>query len=278
MQPSRLCHAAKRVDHDVVKPRRLSDCYPPRVLEALERDGVLVRYAWTSGLEQPERLARGLSVLSDDERARAGRFHFERDRNSYVLAHALARTLLSQLTGAEPQGLRFALGEHGRPELDFPALRPRLRFNISHTHGLVACALALEHDVGVDVEHVERRLEIGRVAPSVFSQEERRALAPLEGDALRTRFFQLWTLKEAYIKARGMGLALPLRDITFRLDGRQRPEIALGPALGDMAERWWRPLGTSHMLALALANEPRTVGIGELDPTLPAHTSGTCAP
>jgi len=251
------------------------------VLEALEPDGLLVRYAWTSGLEQPERLARGLRLLSDEERARAGRFHFERDRNSYVLAHALARTLLAQLTGREPQALRFALGEHGRPELDWPASSPRVRFNISHTHGLVACALALEHDVGVDVEHVERRLEIGRVAPSVFSPEERRALDALDGDALRTRFFQLWTLKEAYIKARGMGLALPLREITFHLDERRRPEIALGAALRDTAERWWldvRPLGSGHMLALALAHEPRTVGIGELDPTLEAHSWTTSAP
>jgi len=243
------------------------------VLEALEPDSVLVRYAWTSGLERPERLARGLSYLSEEERARAARFHFERDRNSYVLAHALARTLLAQLTGAEPQALRFALGEHGRPELDWPVKSPRMRFNISHTHGLVACALALEHDVGVDVEHVERRLEIGRIAPSVFSPDERRALALLDDDALRTRFFQLWTLKEAYIKARGMGLALPLREITFHLDGRQRPELALGPALADVAGRWWldvRPLGASHMLALALATVPSNVGICELDPTLEA--------
>jgi 4'-phosphopantetheinyl transferase len=241
------------------------------VLESLERDGVLVRYAWTAGLEQPERLARGLAVLSDDERARATRFHFERDRNSYVLAHALARTLLGRLTGVEPRALRFALGPHGRPELEWPASSPRLRFNISHTHGLVACALALEHDIGVDVEHVERRLEIGRVAPSVFSPDERRALATLEGEALRTRFFQLWTLKEAYIKARGMGLALPLREITFQLDGREQPALALGLALGDSAERWWldvRPLGDCHMLALALASRPRAVAVCEHDPTL----------
>ena len=241
------------------------------MLESLERDGVLVRYAWTSGLAQPERLARGLGFLSDEERARAARFHFERDRDSYVLAHALARTLLGRLTGVEPRALRFALGAHGRPELEWPAQSPRLRFNISHTHGLVACALALEHDVGVDVEHVERRLEIGRVAPSVFSPDERRALASLDGDALRTRFFQLWTLKEAYIKARGMGLALPLREITFQLDERERPALALGAVLDDSAERWWldvRPLGDCHMLALALASRPRSVAVCEHDPTL----------
>jgi 4'-phosphopantetheinyl transferase len=242
------------------------------VSELLERDAVLVRYAWTAGLERPERLARGLGYLSSDERARAARFHFERDRNSYVLAHALARTLLARVTGVEPHALCFAPGEHGRPELDWPTPSPRVRFNISHTHGLVACALALERDVGVDVEHVERRVEIRLLAPTVFSADERSALELLDGEARRKRFFQLWTLKEAYIKARGMGLALPLREITFHLDGRERPELTLGPAIVDgAAARWWldvRPLGEAHMLALALDGSPRSVDVGELDPTM----------
>ena len=237
---------------------------------SLDPRAVHVRYAWSSALAAPERLARGLCLLSEEEQARAARFHFDRDRQSYVLAHALARTLLAQLAGVAPETLRFALGEHGRPELVWPELQPRVRFNISHTHGLVACALALEHDVGVDVEHIERRLEIDRLAPNVFSPGERDALLPLRDDALRTRFFQLWTLKEAYIKARGMGLALPLREITFHLDGRARPELELAPSIGDDAARWWldvRPLGAGHMLALALAAEPQSISISELDPT-----------
>ena len=236
----------------------------------LEPQALLVRYAWTAVLADPERYARALALLDEAERARAARFVFERDRFSYALAHALVRAELARLTGVVPQALRFEAGERGRPELIWPATQPRLRFNLSHTHGLCACAFALERDVGVDVEHADRRVEIDRLAPSVFSEHEITALDQLEQHARRTRFFQLWTLKEAYIKARGMGLALPLREITFQLDGRARPAIALSAAIDDDASRWWfdvRKLGDGHMLAAALAGVPRALDVREHDPT-----------
>lgn len=242
----------------------------PPAASSLDPHSLLVRYAWSEALADAQRMERGLRLLSEDERARAARFHFDRDRRSYVLAHALVRTELARIAAVPPQALRFVAGEHGRPELAWPELQPRVRFNLSHTHGLVACAFALVHDVGVDVEHVERRLEIDRLASSVFSPAERLALAPLRDGALRARFFQLWTAKEAYIKARGMGLALPLREITVNFAVGSRPELELTAAIADDAARWWldvRPLGQGHMLALALAAEPRNVEVCELDPT-----------
>lgn len=239
--------------------------------DGLQGQRLHVRYAWTAVLADPSRYARALALLDDDERARAARFHFERDRFSYALAHALVRSELARLTGAEPQALRFESGERGRPELVWPATEPRLRFNLSHTHGLVACAFALEHDLGVDVEHVDRRVEIDRLAPTVFSRRELDALWRCADEQQRTRFFQLWTLKEAYIKARGMGLALPLREITFLLDdGRARPELALSSVIHDDAARWWldvRALGASHMLSVALAAVPSVLDVREHDPT-----------
>jgi 4'-phosphopantetheinyl transferase len=227
--------------------------------EALSRplwpDELRVFYAFTKLLAEPEQARRCLALISVEESARHQRFRFQEDRDSYLLAHALARSILAGLCGADPLALRFEAGEHGRPELVSPRCEPRLRFNLSHTRGLVACAVALDHDVGVDVEHLDRRVQIDQLAPSVFSDAERAALARLSDDARRVRFFELWTLKEAYIKAVGKGLALRLQSITLELDAGPRPQIAFAPPLDDDPRAWWfdvrQPLD-GYMLAAAL--------------------------
>jgi 4'-phosphopantetheinyl transferase len=219
---------------------------------------LLVRHAFTAQLASDAHRARCRAFLTEDERARELRFAFERDRDAFLVAHALVNTTLSELVGEAPHALSFELGEHGRPELVQPGRTPRVRFNLSHTEGLVACGFALEHDVGVDVEHVDRRVGIAEVAARVFSTDERRELDALTSDAARrSRFFQLWTLKEAYIKAIGKGLAAPLTEITFELaDGVASPRVRFGPGVDDDASRYRigvRPLGTGHVLAWAIA-------------------------
>ena len=232
-----------------------------------------IEYAFTTQLADPDKRARCLGLLSDEERARQQRFRFARDQDSYLLAHALVRRTLSELLGVPPAALAFEAGEHGRPELIAPRRAPRLRFNLSHTEGLVACAFAVEHDVGVDVEHVDRRVEIEQLARSVFSEAERAALFALPtAQAQRVRFFELWTLKEAYIKAVGIGLGLPLQAISLQLDGRPGPTIGFGPELADDPARWFLyvgPLGDGHMLAAALAAAPTATSIVERDPGAP---------
>jgi 4'-phosphopantetheinyl transferase len=221
----------------------------------LQPDEVRVFYAFTEALADPELARRCRAAISAEESAREQRFRFQDDRDSYLLAHALCRTVLAQLCGAEPLALRFEAGEHGRPELISPRCDPRLRFNISHTRGLVACAVALEHDVGVDVERLERRVQIDQLAASVFSDAERAALERLADDARRARFFELWTLKEAYIKAVGKGLALRLSAITLELEAAAPPRIAFAPPVDDDPRAWWlhvRQLAPGYMLAAAL--------------------------
>src|SRR5258706_660501 len=132
---------------------------PPANVVPLEPAEVRVYYAPSASVEDSAEHARCLARLSDEERERHRRFHFERDRHSYLAAHALTRSVLGELVACAPEQLRFAAGPHGRPELCEPEPEPRLRFNLSHTHGMVACGVALEHDIGVDVEYVERRLE-----------------------------------------------------------------------------------------------------------------------
>jgi 4'-phosphopantetheinyl transferase len=221
----------------------------------LETDEVRVFYAFTESLADPEHARRCREAISPDESARQQRFRFQEDRDSYLLAHAVCRSVLAQLCQVEALALRFEAGEHGRPELIFPRCDPRLRFNISHTRGLVACAVALGHDVGVDVERLDRRVQIDQLAQSVFSDAERAALARLPDHAQRARFFELWTLKEAYIKAVGKGLALRLQSITLELDAGAAPRIAFTPPVDDDPSAWWldvREPAPGYRLAAAL--------------------------
>lgn len=201
------------------------------------------------------------SVLDDGERARAARFHFERDRLAYIAAHALLRHQLSTAGGRDPAAWRFAAGEHGKPHLVDPPTGRDLRFNITHTKGRVASALAEGVTVGVDVEALDRtRINLG-VADRFFAPVEVAGIhAQPDGAARAERFLVLWTLKESFIKAIGKGLSQPLNSFGFAdLDP---PRIHFGDArLGDAARWWftqWRP--GRHVLALAVdwphAGEP----------------------
>lgn len=199
-----------------------------------------------------------LAGLSDDERVRHARFRFESDRDIYLVAHALVRRMLARIAGAAPESFGFVAGEHGRPEISAPELARTLRFNLSHTRGLVACAVTRAADIGVDVEYVERKVEVMSVANHVFSPVEVDGLLALSGEAQRERFFELWTLKEAYIKAIGKGLSAPLRAITFDPAGPDPVSIRFGPEVADDDARWCLrrfEVGSAHRLALALAAE-----------------------
>jgi len=209
------------------------------------------------------RATRALALLDADERARLSRLRDGADARRYLFAHALARTMLTRYAPeVPPEGWRFRLGAHGRPEIaDAPGA---LRFNLSHTAGLVACAVAhgRDVDVGVDVEHLYPRgwgdeacLEI---AAAHFAPAEAAALAAAPADARRALFFELWTLKEAYAKARGFGLALPLASFSFE---PRTPEVRLrcAPDVDEDPDGWrferLRPT-PRHALAVAARCAP----------------------
>jgi len=199
---------------------------------------------------------RGL--LSDDEHERMARLVFDRDRRRFLLTRALVRTMLSRYAAIPPAEWRFIANVHGRPEiLDRPAGVPDLRFNISHTEGLIACAVTIGREVGIDVEHVSRRLTHD-VAGRFFAPREVSDLHRLPDEEQARVFFDYWTLKEAYIKARGFGLALPLGDFAFTLHPPDPPRISFEPALDDDPETWqfvqdWPT--PQHRLGLAVRRE-----------------------
>src|SRR6516225_1536369 len=144
-------------------------------------------------------------LLSEDEKARMDRFRFDRDRRLFLLSHGLLRMTLSLYARVEPHAWQFRTGEHGRPEIAEPF--SRLRFNISHTRGLAACAIVLDSDIGFDVEETSKDVPIDNLE-SFFSAREAEALRSTPSEGHRERFFTYWTLKEAYIKARGVGLSI----------------------------------------------------------------------
>ena len=159
------------------------------------------------------------ALLSEDERDRRDRFVFARDRRDYTAAHALLRTVLSRYGDLSPHKWRFQTNRFGKPSLvDSQAAKGALAFNLSHTAGLVACAVTSGSRIGIDVEQCDRVNDCLALASHYFTPDECALLSACSREQLNTRFIELWTLKESYIKAVGVGLTLPLNAFGFSID------------------------------------------------------------
>jgi len=204
--------------------------------------------------EDLEASAEALALMDPDEASRQRRFIFPEHRHEFLATRILVRRVLGSYLDVRPASLRFVHNEHGRPALAEPS--SPLRFNLSNTPGLVVCLVSAHHEVGVDTELRTRARSILDIASTVFAADELRELLALEGDVQAQRAVTLWTLKEAYIKARGMGLALPLDKFAFRFGADVR--IAMDPSLGDDADRWqFRTLELGpHVISTAIACPP----------------------
>jgi 4'-phosphopantetheinyl transferase len=192
-------------------------------------------------------------LLSGSERTRQRSLLLEKNRHEQLVARALVRTTLSEYAATRPADWQFSVNAHGRPAIE-PA--SSLRFNLSHHPSMVVCAVAFDVEVGVDVEPQGRAGEILSVADRVFAPRELAELRALPDAMARDRALSLWTLKEAYIKARGLGLSLPLAEFAFTFDARD-PRITFETGLADRPERWlFRTYEVNgHRVALALENE-----------------------
>lgn len=156
--------------------------------------------------------------LSEDERARANKFHFVRDRCRFIVARGLLRRTLAAYLGQEPGALHFCYGPQGKPSLRMSGTRvPEINFNLAHANGQVVYAFALNRRLGIDLERIRDDFPIIEIAKRFFSSQEIDQLLELPADQRRDAFFLGWTRKEAYIKARGEGLHIELDSFAITL-------------------------------------------------------------
>jgi 4'-phosphopantetheinyl transferase len=162
-------------------------------------------------------LPRWRAMLGRDEVARADQFLFADDRNTFIAAHALARAMLTEVTGLPIVNWRYVTGPFGKPAIAPCCGGDSLCFNISHTRGLAACAVTRDDELGLDVEASDRPADL-EMASRYFAADEVRAILDAKPAERRRLFCRLWTLKEAFIKATGEGLSRPLDSFAFSLD------------------------------------------------------------
>jgi 4'-phosphopantetheinyl transferase len=175
------------------------------------------------------------TILNQEEQAHWQCFKFDRHRRESLTTRALVRAALSHDRTVPPPAWRFTANQYGKP-----AIEPDcgLRFNASNSVGLVVCLVAESAEVGVDVEPFARAEVMLTVAAEVFSPTERAQLEVLPAEKKLDRALSLWTLKEAYIKARGLGLAIPLYQFSFLFGGDNDIRLQIDPAINDQPGHW----------------------------------------
>jgi len=201
----------------------------------------------------PEVLQHCRDMLEPEEREKLARFIRPVDGHHYLVAHALVRSVLSFYADIAPADWRFTHGKRGRPEIH-PDLGSRLRFNLTHTRGLAACVVTLDVDCGIDAELLHERNNPLGVAQRMFSSRELMALGQREGEDFLTYFYRHWTLREAYVKARGIGISFPTHQLCFEVNG-EKVSVEFDDTVDDCEKNWHFQLirpNASHIVALAL--------------------------
>jgi len=177
-------------------------------------------HLWQYAIGDPpdaQHLAHAMTLLSDQEERGCAAFHVDKHRTEYALSHAIVRLVLSEYASVKAQDWRFQADKWGKPEIADAALDAPLYFNLSHTDGLAVCVAGRVRQLGVDVENVNRTVSFLELAKRFFAPIEYECVHDAPPHLRRETFFRIWTLKEAYIKAQGKGLSIPLDSFHFRL-------------------------------------------------------------
>jgi 4'-phosphopantetheinyl transferase len=218
-------------------------------MKRVESDEIAVWLCRVESLSGAD-LASMSALLSEEEHARCDRLVLAEDRRAFTAAHALLRTALSRYGARPPREWRFETTAHGKPFLAPQTGHPPLSFNLSHTRTTVACAVAAGADLGLDVEEGGRRSDGLGIAARYFTAGERQWLDACPPEEVAVRFVELWTLKEAYIKAVGLGLRVRLDS--FELSFGEATRLTFhGPDDASSWQFWLSALSPSTRIALA---------------------------
>ncbi|MEZ4735009.1 MAG: 4'-phosphopantetheinyl transferase superfamily protein [Caldilineaceae bacterium] len=231
----------------------MTSLFPVSTLPAIADNDV---HVWQVSLQQPAAVVTALHrLLNEEEAQRAARFHFPADQRRFTIGRGLLRLLLGRYLEAQPAQLHFAYNAYGKPQLAVVGAVPPLHFNLSHSGEIALYAFTRHYHLGIDVEQMRANLEWDALAQHVFSPHEQATLARLPVAEQLPAFFRCWTRKEAFIKARGMGLSLPLDqfDVTLAPDDpaqllatRDDPQEATRWTLSDL------PCPAGYAAALAV--------------------------
>lgn len=205
-------------------------------------------------IDEPRLLNAYRALLNPAEREQEWRFYFARDRHRYLVTRTLVRTVLSRYIDVAPCEWMFSTNAYGRPHaVNKGATDCSLSFNISHTQGLIVLGVTKCRSLGVDVENIVTLKAPIEIANRYFAPQEVATLNAVLPEQQQYRFYEYWTFKESYIKARGMGLSLPLDKFSFHYTNDRIVELAIDAELEDDAARWefWQFQPTSeHLLAV----------------------------
>ena len=222
-------------------------------------------HVWRVELDRPAAELSSLGALLDaEERTRAARFVFARDRARYTVAHAALRQVLGEYLDASPRALRFVEGPHGKPALAAPWSASGLRFNLSHSSGVALCAVTRHLELGVDVECIRPIGGLEALVGDICSPRERAVLARLAGPARLAAFFGAWTGKEAYVKAIGEGLSYPVQRVEVAPRTGSPARVDGGAAGAHRAADWTLldvPLDEAHAGAVVAAGRDHTLTV-----------------
>ncbi len=195
--------------------------------------------AFSSEIKSVQLLEQYRLLLTEQERCQERRFHFSKDQHRYLITRALVRTVLSKYAPVAPEQWRFSSNAFGKPEIaNDVACAQEISFNISHTDGLIVLGVTRRQSLGVDAEHLRVRPAPIEAASHFFSMHEVCALRAQPTVMHHDLFFQYWTLKEAYVKARGMGLSIPLEQFSFHLQHEGKIAVSFDRVLNDRPSRW----------------------------------------
>lgn len=214
-------------------------------------------HVWRAPLVQgASRFEKFRRLLSEDEQARAARFYFQKDRAHFIVARGMLRIILGHYLNVAAADLRFGYSFYGMPALAEEFTEKQLRFNMSHSHGLALFAITSGREIGVDLEQMRPEFADEHIAERFFSAREVEDLRSLPSSMQREAFFNCWTRKEAYIKARGEGLSFPLERFDVSLAPGEPAALLVTRDDPREAARWsLRELFPGHGYKAALAVE-----------------------